>query len=182
MSRAAIAAAAIALCLAVWAAPPPPAGTEEEELSTALAESSSSLELIRALERHLEKFPAAQRKAEIERALLKAAHEAQDQRRTLLYGERVLAREPEDIQTLDKVIRALLAREDRESSTRLLKYARRYEALVTELRKQPTPGKVTAGEWITGLDRGLGWALAAQARASGNLGRAGEALALAGKS
>jgi len=156
---------------------------EEKHLSTALGESGSSpLELIRAIENHLAKFPDSKRKPELERALVKAAIENKDQRRTLLYGERVLQREPDDIQVLDKVIRVLLPREDQQSSEKVLKYARRYEELVTTYGREKAPVKMAAGQWQNEIDRGLGWALHFQGRATGNLGHVEEAIGLARRS
>ena len=81
----------------VWAqtAAPDKAGkqepSEDQQLSNALSEAGSSpIEFIRTLERHLAKFPNSPRKAELERALAKAAIENKDDKRIIQYGERVL--------------------------------------------------------------------------------------------
>src|SRR3954447_17493062 len=72
---------------------------EQKELSSALAEAGSSpIEFARILERHLQKYPNSPQTDEIERALVKAAMEAKDDRRTLLYGERVLAKNSDNPQ------------------------------------------------------------------------------------
>lgn len=160
----------------------PQSADEERELSMALAEAGSSpIEFIRALEKHLAQHPDSPRRPEMERALVKAAIENKDERRIILYGERVLARESEDLQVLDRVTRALLSSEARDPAERALKYARRYEELVGEMRKQSPPGRVSAGQWQEDLDRGASRALVMQARATGNLGRMEEAVALARK-
>jgi thiol-disulfide isomerase/thioredoxin len=171
--------------LALAQAPPPadPSATEEQALSSALAEAGSSpVDFARALERHLERYPNSPRKPELERALVKAAIENKDNRRIVLYGERVLARESDDLEVLDRVTRALLATEARESSERALKYGRRYVELVSAMRAQPAPGRVGPGRWQEEMDRGLGRALALQARATGNLGKVQEAAELARQS
>src|SRR5215467_3661804 len=82
---------------------------EEQHLRDSLAHSSNApQDITRALERHLEQFPNSPKKAEIERALAKAAIETRDERRIILYGERVLSREPDEIQLMDQVCRALV--------------------------------------------------------------------------
>ena len=93
---------------------PPPRAEESQELSHAVGEAGNSpVDFIRALEKHLAKYPNTTRRNEIERALVKAAIEAKDDKRIIEYGERVLAREPGDAQILDKVVRALLVTERR---------------------------------------------------------------------
>ena len=157
--------------------------TEDQQLSTALGEAGSSpIEFIRTLERHLEKFPDTPRRAELERALVKAAMETKDEKRIILYGERVLTRDPDDIQVLDRVTRALLSGDAKDTSERALKYARHYEELIAKLRTQPAPGSFGAAQWQEELDRGTGRALVLEARAAGNLGKLDDAMALAQRS
>ncbi len=156
---------------------------EERELGDALAEAGNSpVDFIRAIEKHLEKHPDAARRPELDRALAKAAIETKDNRRIVLYGERVLARENDDVQILDRVTRALLATDDAEPAARALKYAVRYAELVETLRKEDPPGRVSRGQWLEDVDRMLARALALQARATGNLGKMDEAAGLARKS
>lgn len=159
------------------------AETEERELRHALAEAGNSpVDFIRAIEKHLEKHPGTARRAELERALVKAAIEAKDNARILRYGEPVLARGSDDVQLLDRVTRALLATDSRESAERALKHARRYAEVLTALRKEDPPGRTGRGQWQEDLDRATARALALQARATGNLDRIEEAVAVARKS
>ncbi|MBI3470895.1 MAG: TlpA family protein disulfide reductase [Candidatus Solibacter usitatus] len=157
---------------------------EQRRLSEALAEAGSSpIEFLRALEKHLEAFPKTSKRVEIERALVKAAIEAKDERRIVLYGERVLEREQDDLQVLERVARALLSADDKESAKRALPYARRYGEMVSKMRlQQETPGRMSKGQWLEEVDRGASRALALEARATGNLGQAEEAAALAARS
>ena len=113
--------------------------------------------------------------------LAKAAIENKDDRRIILYGERVLAREQDDLQLLDRVARALLASDAKETSERALKYAQRYEQLVAEMRKKPSDSRGGQAQWQEELDRGSARALALEARATGNLGKMEEAVSLAKK-
>ncbi len=155
---------------------------EQRALSQILAEAGSSpIEMVRALEAHLAKFPQSTKRAELERVLAKAAIENKDDRRIILYGERVLAREQDDLQLLDRVARALLASDAKETSERALKYAQRYEQLVAEMRKKPSDSRGGQAQWQEELDRGSARALALEARATGNLGKMEEAVSLAKK-
>jgi len=159
-----------------------PTADEAQQLSQAVSEAGNSpVDFIRALERHLAKYPNSTRRPEIERALVKAAIESKDDKRVIEYGERVLAREPTDAQVLDKVIRALLVSSAPDTSERALKYARQYEELLRQSRAQPAPGHMSQPQWQEEVDKGLGRVLACEARATGNLGKPAEAAALARK-
>ena len=172
-----------ACCVLAQPAPPTAAEAEDQALSTALAEAGSSpIEFIRTLEKHLAKYPDSPHKPELERALVKAAIETKDEKRIIQYGERVLARETDDTQILDRVARALLSTDSKDTAERALKYARRYEEAVAKLRQEEPPARIGKGQWREELDRGLGRALVLQARATGNLGKPDEAVALATRS
>ena len=167
-------------CLA--AAQQPATDAEEKELNSALAEAGSSqIDFVHALENHLAKYPDSPKKPEIERALVKAAIELKDDRRIILYGEHLLDRESGDPQILDRVTRALLATEARDNAQRALPYAKRYAEQVAGLRKQPPVGHFKAADWRIEVDRGVARAIVLEARATGNLGKYDEALALAQK-
>ncbi|MBZ5618297.1 MAG: redoxin domain-containing protein [Acidobacteriia bacterium] len=153
---------------------------EQEDLDSALSEAGSSpLEYLRALEKHLEKYPHSPRQEELERAAVRASMEANDDQHIILHGERVLARQPDDLQILDRVARALLTGDSKDTAERALKYARHYEELVRQMQKDGARSGSSAAEWQNQTDRGIGRALGYEARATGNLGRAEEALALA---
>jgi thiol-disulfide isomerase/thioredoxin len=171
-------------CLAwLCAAQSPAPNAEDKELSNALAEAGNSqIDFARALENHLVKYPNSPKMPEIERALVKIAMELKDDRRIVLYGEHVLDREPGDPQILDRVTRSLLSGDAKDTSERALQYAKRYEEQVTGLRRQPPVGHFSTADWRMEVDRGVARAIVLEARATGNLGRYDEALALAEKS
>ena len=153
---------------------------EQRALSQTLGEAASSpIEMVRALEAHLVKFAQSPKRAELERVLANAAIENKDDRRIILYGERVLAREQDDLQLLDRVARALLATDAKETSERALKYARHYEELVVEMRKKASGSRGGQAQWQDEVDRGLARALSLEARATGNLGKMDVAISLA---
>lgn len=176
-----------AACLALfpaWAAraQEPLSEDEEEHLRQAVGEAGTSpVEFIRALEAHLKKYPKSPRRADLERGLVKAAMDARDNRRIRLYGEMVLARDPEDFQILERVTRALLDSDDKESSERALKRAQDLERLVRQTSKEQGAGldPRKKARLANEVDRTLAKALVYQARATGNLGKLEEAAALA---
>jgi len=171
------------LLVTAGSAQEPSAAAEDRELSNALAEvGTSQIDFVRALENHLAKYPKSLKKPEIERALTKAAIEMKDDQRIILYGERVLDREAGDPQMLEKVARALLSSDARDTSERALRYAKRYEEQVEGLRQATLTGRAAKAEWMTEVDRGVARALVLEARATGNLGKSEEALVLARKS
>jgi thiol-disulfide isomerase/thioredoxin len=156
--------------------------TEKEALDQALSEAGSAPDIIRALEAHLAKYPKSSRRGDIERALVKASMDTGDDRRIALYGERVLNAQPDDLQLLERVARALLATQpDKAASERALGYAQRYEAGIRAVEKDGPPSRGKA-DWREEVDRALGRAYVLQCRAEGNLGHTAEAIALARKS
>lgn len=159
------------------------APTEDDQLSRAMGEAGSSpLEQIRALERHLAKFPKSERRGEIERALTKAAIDSRDNTRLLKYGESYVKQNPGDLLVLERLCRVLTSREDAESNKRGLQYAQMFEKGLLEVAKQePEDGRMTA-QLRDDIDRGLGRAYTFQSRAQSHLGQHAEAVELARKS
>ena len=155
---------------------------EQAELRAGLSEAGSSqIEFIRAIERHLQKYPRTAQRAELERALVKASMEARDSRRIVLYGERVIEREPANTELLERVARSLLATESAENAKRAMEYAKRLEAAVRS-QAELAPGVAgAAGQWEQRQIL-LGKALVYQSRAAGNAGQAAQAVELAKKS
>ena len=160
-------------------APAPAASQESEDLENALSEAGSSpFEYLRAIEKHLAKYPDSPRRAELERAAVRAAMEANDDARIVEYGERVLARQTDDLQILDRVTRSLLVSDSPENARRALAHAVRYEEVLRQMQHDGGRG-MSAAEWKDQTDRAIARALAYEARATGNLEHSEEALVLA---
>jgi thiol-disulfide isomerase/thioredoxin len=156
---------------------------EQADLEKALDEAGGNpVEYLRAIEKHLEKYPDSPRRPELERAAVRAAMEADDDARIILYGERVLARDSGDPEILDRVCRALLAAGSQDDAARALQYARRYETILQDARSHGPHSGTSPAAWQNQLDREAGAALLYQARASGILEHDGAALALAERS
>jgi thiol-disulfide isomerase/thioredoxin len=178
-----------AIAQAQYAANPSPAASqqanpqddpEQQELTRALGEAGNSpVDFVRALEQHLKKYPQAKDRDKIERALVAAAIEAKDDRRVALYGERVLAINPRDLQILPKVAAALLMHEDRESAEKAFAYAHALEQELNFTRKQPAPEGYSTFRWQGLADKRLAEALKLEACAQGILGKTSDAVTLA---
>ncbi|MBM3812417.1 MAG: redoxin domain-containing protein [Acidimicrobiia bacterium] len=170
---------AFLLLAACALAQPSIADKEQAALRQALAEAGNSqVDFLRALEQHLFQFPETSQRAELERAIVKAAIEVKDNRRIILYGERVLPRDPENRDLLERVSRLLLADEDKEKNERALEYARRLEK-AAEGWQGPGPGEKGAAVFAEQRAIARNKALVYQARATGNLGNTQEAEQLA---
>lgn len=155
---------------------------EQQDLSTALADAgNSSHEFISALEGHLKKYPMTKSRWELERALVKAAREIGDDARVVKWGEAVLVRESEDLQTLEAVTRALVKLGDKGAAEKGLGFAKKWEQVLRSLEPRDSTEKI---RWQTrmDLDQGLSRALQAQAKAQLTLGKAAEAEKLAAQS
>jgi thiol-disulfide isomerase/thioredoxin len=156
---------------------------EQKELNAALADAGGSgVDFIRALENHLKKYPNSAQKVAIERAIVKAAIEAKDDKRIIEYGERVVAIDPVDIQVLDRLLRALLLSDDRETSAKALLYAVKYQHEIDKIGAQPPGGRYSDVRWKEEIGKALARAYVYEARATGNLGKMPEGLELARKS
>jgi thiol-disulfide isomerase/thioredoxin len=164
---------------------------EQRDLSTAMGEAGNSpVDFVRVLERHLKKYPNAKNRDVIEHALVRAAVDAKDDRRIVLYGERFLAANPKDVQILEKVASALLARSDGGSPEKLPEkvydkaygYAHQLELALTEIRAQEPPEGYSVVRWQNMTDRRLAAALRLEAEAQGRSGKTAEAEALSRRS
>jgi thiol-disulfide isomerase/thioredoxin len=175
--------AAAFLCAAVSAAAQSllqPSAAEQQSLMEALSQgNTSALDMIRAMEAHLARFPNSVQRAEIEQTLAKAAIDARDTPRIVKYGEAALRWLPEDILLLDRVTAALLATGGADAAERAYRYARAFQNIIERLENQPGPDAARRQEE---RDRALGRTLLYQSRARAITGGTEEAIQLAERS
>jgi thiol-disulfide isomerase/thioredoxin len=159
----------LAAAIGLSQAPPPAQNNDQQQdLQRAVNEAgTSSIDLTRVLEEFLKKYPNATQLKEIERALAKAAIDNKDDRRTVMYGERVLASTPDDILVLDRVARAELAQGGKDNAVKAFAHARRFQELVEKL---PETNGLGAAKRLEERDRGIARALLYQSRAKSALG------------
>jgi thiol-disulfide isomerase/thioredoxin len=149
---------------------------EQDDLAKALADAGGSpKDYLRAIEKHLQKYPDSPRKPELERAAALAAMDAKDDSRIVRWGELVLARRPDDLQILAPVARALSTEPSKDAAERCLKYARRLETLIAGMRAD----RPRDSDWQSQADMGIARALVFQSRAALTLEKPEEGLTLA---
>lgn len=174
--------------LAFSQAPPTPPGemsqAERESLGQALGEAgNSSVDFVRALEDHISKYPNSPKRAELERALVKSAMDLKDNARIIRWGERVLEREPDDLQILERVTVALLQTGGTANEELALKHAEHFEQVV---ERPENNGKTLSARDLARHkdehDRAEARAYILEARSHGMLGHNDQAIALAEKS
>jgi len=161
--------------------PAPPPTAEQQDLERALAAAGASpVEYLRAIESHLARYPNTTRRAELEAAAARAAIEAGDTPDIIEWGERVLARRPDDLALIEAVARALGAGDSRDGWERGLRYAHHGEDLLREqLNQALARGHGAPADLRDQVDRELSGVLLIEARATGKLGRPADALGLA---
>ena len=172
-----------ALLLAVLAQqqPPAPQGPppDTKALVDALTDANnSSPDIIRNLEAFLKKYPNYVSRSEIDRLLVRAAIETKDDRRIILYGERVLQFASDDMLVLDRVAHSLLAMGGEENAQKSLKYSR---AFAEKIEAQPPAAGIDAARRQEERDRGESRALLYQSRAQAILGDKEDAERLASR-
>jgi thiol-disulfide isomerase/thioredoxin len=168
----------VAAAIGFSQAPPPvPTNDQQQDLQRAVNEAGSSpIDLTRVLEEFLKKYPNATQLKDIEKALAKAAIDNKDDRRTVLYGERVLVSSPDDMLILDRVSRAELAQGGKDNAAKAFAHARRFQEIVEKL---PEASGLGAAKRLEERDRGIARALLYQSRAKSALGDFNEAAKLA---
>ncbi len=158
--------------------------SEDQELALLIQESNRSpIDFVRDMEKFLLKYPDAKRKNEITRGLFQASRDLKDERRIAIYGERLLAQDPDDISVLGVTARALNSFEDPKAAAKALEYGRRLEQRLRENTKalERETNSREKGQRRFELAKQLGESLVIQANALGTLGQVTEAVAVAKK-
>src|SRR5271163_1566093 len=167
------------------AAPPDQAPqSEDQELALLIQESNRSpLDFVRDMEKFLLKYPDAKRKDEITRGLFQASRDLKDNRRVAIYGERLLAKDPNDISVLGVTGRALNTFGDPKAAATALEFGQRLEGRLRENSKvlELETNSRDKGQRRFELAKALGDSLVIQANALGTMGQVNEAAAAAKK-
>ena len=160
--------------------PAAPSTAERDELRRALAEANTSeIEVLRVIEKYLVVHPETSFRPDLEHRAAEAAIAIHSTPLIIRYGEASLARVPDDTKLLPAVTRALLSLDTHDAAEHALKLARHTEDLVRQMQKDGNPGNISPIEWRDQTDRLWNRALTDDARATGILGKPGEALATA---
>jgi len=157
---------------------------EEEMLRDALSVAGGgAAEFISVVEEHLRKYPDSPRRADLERGILRAAMDIQDDARIVKYGLKHLEAHPDsaDARLLENLARALLKEPGAGNFSKALAFSTRAEQLLREQEKKD-PGPRDRGRVRAELDAALGRVILYQARALGQLGKVDEAITAARRS
>jgi thiol-disulfide isomerase/thioredoxin len=158
--------------------------SEDQELALLIQESNRSpIDFVRDMEKFLLRYPEAKRKNEITRGLFQASRDLKDNRRMAIYGERLLAQDPNDISVLGVTARALNSFEDPKAAAKALEFGKRLEQQLrgnSKVLERETNSR-EKGQRRFELARQLGDSLVIQANALGTLSQATEAVGAAKK-
>jgi thiol-disulfide isomerase/thioredoxin len=183
--------AALLLVLSAFLAPAQeraiPSAEEQADLMKAVSEGgNSSVDMLRALEEYVAKYPNSVQKLELYRSLTRAAIDVKDDARIVKYGVPALegsgadssAASASDPVLLDRVTRSLLALGGVDHARQALKFARAFEDLIDGL--ELATGK-DAARRQDDRERALGRALSYQAAARTILGQTDDAQRVAAR-
>jgi thiol-disulfide isomerase/thioredoxin len=141
---------------------PPPAGTAktpsdaiskkdadpEMELQKAIADAGNDRgALVRNLERYLQHFPDAPRKAGVYRALVESCEQVQDDACALKYSEQLIALRPDDSEIMMLAVSLLQKQGDDASLTRASGYVSRVLDRIDKSTAVEKPPRVSLAEW-----------------------------------
>jgi thiol-disulfide isomerase/thioredoxin len=142
------------------AAPPaPPPKTPSDAISKKDADPEMELQktiadagndrgaLVRNLERYLQRFPDAPRKAAVFRALVESCEQVQDDACALSYSEQLIALRPDDSEIMMLAVSLLQKQGDEASLTRAAGYVSRVLDRIDKSSATEKPARVSVAEW-----------------------------------
>jgi thiol-disulfide isomerase/thioredoxin len=122
--------------------------TPDEELQQAIsAAGNDRATLVRSLEAFLKKYPEAQNRAQIYRALVEASLQLRDNRRAADYAERIVALNPNDISITLLAIQLLERQNDEAALRRAVSYATRVLDYVDRTSSSERSPRVSEEQW-----------------------------------
>jgi thiol-disulfide isomerase/thioredoxin len=129
----------------------------EDELRRAIESSGGSeTRIVANLEDYLKKYPNSERREEIERELYKLSMKLRDRNRAIIYAEKLVAGDEDNVEALTNLITMLRERKGEADSTKALAYAdalvKRFERIITD---SPKPKRVSSAQWQDRKDQGI---------------------------
>jgi thiol-disulfide isomerase/thioredoxin len=129
----------------------------EDELRRAIESSGGSeTRIVANLEGYLKKYPNSERREEIERELYKLSMKLRDRSRAIIYAEKLVAGDGDNIEALTNLITMLRERKAEADLTKALAYAdalvKRFEHIITD---SPKPRRVSSAQWQDRKDQGI---------------------------
>lgn len=120
----------------------------ETELQKTIADAGNDRgALVRNLERYLQRFPDAPRKAAVFRALVESCQQVQDDACALKYSEQLIALRPDDSEIMMLAVGLLQKQADEASLTRAAGYVSRVLDRIDKSSATEKPARVSLAEW-----------------------------------
>jgi thiol-disulfide isomerase/thioredoxin len=151
----------------------------EDDLRRAIESSGGSeTQIIVNLESYLKKYPNSERQGEIEREIYNLSVKLRDRNRAILYAEKIVTGDEDNIDALTTLITILRERKAEGDSTKALAYAdelvKRFERIIGASRK---PARVSSARWQDRKDRGIASVYLLRGRSHADLGASDKARA-----
>jgi thiol-disulfide isomerase/thioredoxin len=122
--------------------------TPEEELQQAISSAGTDrVMLVRNLEAFLSKYPEAQNRSQIYRALVEACIQLRDNTRAADYAERIVALNPSDISITLLTIQLLQRQNDEAGLRRAVSYATRVLDYVNRTAPSERSPRISEAQW-----------------------------------
>ncbi len=129
----------------------------EDELRRAIESSGGSeTQIVANLEGYLKKYPNSERREDIEKELYKLSMKLRDRNRAIIYAEKLVAGDEDNIDALTNLITMLRERKSEADLTKALAYAdalvKRFERIITD---SPKPRRVSSAQWQDRKEQGI---------------------------
>ncbi|MGH9755345.1 MAG: redoxin family protein [Blastocatellia bacterium] len=129
----------------------------EDDLRRAIESSGGSeTQIIANLEGYLKKYPNSERRGEIDRQLYKLSMKLRDHNRAIIYAEKLVISDENNIDALTNLIAMLRERKTEAHSTKALTYAdelvKRFEHIIATSTKSK---RISSAQWQDHKDRGI---------------------------
>jgi thiol-disulfide isomerase/thioredoxin len=128
----------------------------EAELRRAIESAAGQQpQILENLDAYLKKFPDSRHRAEIERTVYQLSIELRDRNRAIAYGEKLVAANERDLETLTTLVSLLRERKAEGDLPKALRYANQLVEQVEAILAGKKPDRLSLEQWTDRKDRGL---------------------------
>ncbi|MGH9842678.1 MAG: redoxin family protein [Blastocatellia bacterium] len=156
----------------------PPANADEELRRAIQTSGGSEAQLVVILEDFLKKYPASERRVEIEGEIYKLAVKLRDRNRAIIYGEKLVAGDADNIEALTNLVTTLRERRGEGDLNRALQYAdqlvKQFDLLMNTAVK---PKRISAARWQERKEQGIASVYLLRGKVQADLGNNDKAVA-----
>jgi thiol-disulfide isomerase/thioredoxin len=134
---------------------PPPALPDAELRRAIESAGGNEQQILINLEAYLKKFPNSGNREAIEHELYKLSLELHDRDHAITYGEKLVAADARDLETLTTLVSLLRERKAEGDLTKALRYADQLVSQVEAIRTGGKPARLSVAQWAERTGRGL---------------------------